>query len=554
MATFPKDDRFAEYVFDRDESQTQSEDVEIPFRREVATDFKTLEDREKFAKMYDEDRESELALANKKMQDLMDEWKGVKRRKEVEDFVGSDDMLSISNLRKKYPNITEDYSDEELKDKSPKYRGSKEELKDFLDPKYIKDESGELAKPSMSDEEFMKQEVIKKMNQKAVDAANERLQAANAPKSDDGVMGDIEAQEANLKKQLKDGIISQDQFDLKQADLMAKAQGLGLAGEREMASRGEDREVAGIASPDQEQKEIVNFTGMTEKEKLEYLRDQALQKDRDMTFLDNIMKFGSLANKSLITGGGYEVGQSKLPSLKTDEASRFSKLLKDYNDLNKKESLSTYQKMMLEAKAKEQSAKSERERRIARKQQLDAARGLLKDDPRTKKSYEQAMAMEDIAPLIEQVKSGNEVAAASLGARLARAMGEVGVLTDTDVTRYVGGTTWGRQLKDWYSKRLDGDKNAKISEDTLKDIIKNAKTLSSKMSKNLDNVYSNAEKRMKTAYPDLDDKTIKGLLGRPNITSKPSSNEVRRNVKKGKNKGKVAIFDRDTKKFLRYEE
>jgi len=181
----------------------------------------------------------------------------------------------------------------------------------------------------------MKQDAIKKMNQEAVDAANKKLQAANAPKSDDEVMGDIEAQEANLKKQLKDGTISQAQFDLKQADLMAKAQGLGLAGEREMASRGEDREVAGIASPDQEQKEIVDFTGMTEREKLEYLRDKAKAGDIETSFLDDIMKVGAIANQALASQGGYRVAQAKLPSMKTDMASRYDKLIKEYDALRK---------------------------------------------------------------------------------------------------------------------------------------------------------------------------------------------------------------------------
>jgi hypothetical protein len=124
------------------------------------------------------------------------------------------------------------------------------------------------------------------------------------------------------------------------------------------------------------------------------------------------------------------------------------------------------------------------------------------------------MALEDIAPLVEQVKAGNQNAAAALGTRLARAMGEVGVLTDADVTRYVQGTSWGRKLLDWYKKGAEGSP----SEETLKEIVKNAKTISSKLQGNLKKVYKNAESRMKVAYPDLDEKTIKGLLGSPNIS------------------------------------
>lgn len=154
-----------------------------------------------------------------------------------------------------------------------------------------------------------------------------------------------------------------------------------------------------------------------------------------------------------------------------------------------------------------------REGRISRKQQLDAARGLIKDDPRTKKAFEQAMALEDIQPLVEQVKAGNQNAAAALGTRLARAMGEVGVLTDADVTRYVQGTSWGRKLQDWYSRGAEGAP----SPETLEEIIQNADTISGKLQSNLQNVYGNAASRMKTAYPDLDDETISGLLGKPNV-------------------------------------
>lgn len=164
-----------------------------------------------------------------------------------------------------------------------------------------------------------------------------------------------------------------------------------------------------------------------------------------------------------------------------------------------------------------------REGRISRKQQLDAARGLIKDDPRTKKAFEQAMALEDIQPLVEQVKAGNQNAAAALGTRLARAMGEVGVLTDADVTRYVQGTSWGRKLQDWYSRGAEGAP----SPETLEEIVKNADTISGKLQSNLDNVYSNASSRMKTAYPDLDNKTISGLLGRPNLETAPSKVRVK---------------------------
>lgn len=371
MATFPKDDRFAEYVFDRDESQTQSEDVEIPFRREVATDFKTLEDREKFAKMYDEDRESELALANQGMKDQTDKWnamldelRGVKRRKEVENYVGSevgndkksrmpasDDMLNIDNLRKKYPNITEAYSDEELKKISPKYEGSKEKLKDFLDPKYIKDESGELAKPSMSEEEFMKQDAIKKMNQEAVDAANKRLQAANAPKDEKKELSYRELLE-QARKDLKEGY----QKD-RDAQLYATiANALGKIGAASGAAR------AGVKA-------------------------------------------------DLASGFDYK------PSTKYAQEAKdsYQRLLKEYQALNKpKDSLTTYEKEKLKRQDLAQERSDKAERRRAEKQRQDEERkkksmlipgvGYAVDAKDAKEIRKDKTSTEDAIEMLNKVK------------------------------------------------------------------------------------------------------------------------------------------------------
>lgn len=265
---------------------------------------------------------------------------------------------------------------------------------------------------------------------------------------------------------------------------------------------------------------------------------QARETDADIELLNNMNKAFQQIGSGL--GAGYanvkmspiDIGRSQLgdQALK-DSQSRINNLLQEYKLMSQEErdQLSPRDKKYFEYLEKKNELElqrlgkqEEREERISRKQQLDAARGLIKDDPRTKKAFEQAMAMEDIQPLIEQVKAGNQNAAASLGARLARAMGEVGVLTDTDVTRYARGTSWGRKLLDWYKAGAEGT----ISEDTLEDMMKNTSTLSQKLNKNLDNVYKNAESRMKTAYPDLDEKTIKGLLGRPNISTKDSDTVI----------------------------
>ena len=144
-----------------------------------------------------------------------------------------------------------------------------------------------------------------------------------------------------------------------------------------------------------------------------------------------------------------------------------------------------------------------------RQRQIDTARGLLKDDPRYKKAVDQSMEFEAVNSLMDQVEAGNEMAMAALGTKLARAMGEVGVLTDTDVVRYVSGTSWGRKLLDWYKKGATGVP----SDASLKEMVANVKTLRGKLKGDVSKVYSGAEKRMKAAYPDLETEDIRGILG-----------------------------------------
>ena len=160
----------------------------------------------------------------------------------------------------------------------------------------------------------------------------------------------------------------------------------------------------------------------------------------------------------------------------------------------------------------------EREERLARSAQLNAARGLLKDDPRAKKALEQGMALESIEPLLKEIESGNEMAVQSLGTQLARAMGEVGVLTDTDVIRYVQGTSWGRKLKDWWTRGAEGE----LPPEAIDGIRKNIKAINTNLTKNLDSVYTNAAGRMKVAFPNLEDDTIRGLLGTPAFRTEKS--------------------------------
>jgi len=96
---------------------------------------------------------------------------------------------------------------------------------------------------------------------------------------------------------------------------------------------------------------------------------------------------------------------------------------------------------------------------------------LQKDKIYTKLA-EQGIAFEEADNILKSMKEGNEVAIGALGTKMARAMGEVGVLTDTDVQRYIEAASLYQKAKDKSGKLIAG----KLSDNTVRDISKlNAK-------------------------------------------------------------------------------
>jgi hypothetical protein len=68
----------------------------------------------------------------------------------------------------------------------------------------------------------------------------------------------------------------------------------------------------------------------------------------------------------------------------------------------------------------------------------------------------QQVAAEGLQKLVSLAQGGNQVAANSMGAKAARAMGEVGVLTETDVSRYVAGRSVPRKFVDKMKSWING--------------------------------------------------------------------------------------------------
>lgn len=84
---------------------------------------------------------------------------------------------------------------------------------------------------------------------------------------------------------------------------------------------------------------------------------------------------------------------------------------------------------------------SDSDRDLTRQLRIDkgiADIGLKIDShPVIKKLRDQEISLGQVSELLDLVKSGNTVASAAMGIKMAKAMGEVGVMTDQDIKRYV---------------------------------------------------------------------------------------------------------------------
>lgn len=90
------------------------------------------------------------------------------------------------------------------------------------------------------------------------------------------------------------------------------------------------------------------------------------------------------------------------------------------------------------------------------KVRLNNQKNRLVNDPRIKPLYTQDIGLRQIGDIKKIASDGNTVAAAALGVKMARGMGEVGVLTESDVTRYITSGRLDRKAADTLSRWMLG--------------------------------------------------------------------------------------------------
>jgi hypothetical protein len=232
------------------------------------------------------------------------------------------------------------------------------------------------------------------------------------------------------------------------------------------------------------------------------------------------------------------------------------KLASDTNNIYQQQRLDL-QKAEIDRKTKENFSRAQ-----------ERGSKMLEADPIFKEMNKQGLALDQVDGLLDMVKSGNTVAFNALGSKMARAMGEVGVLTENDVKRYVMSGALSQKAADVLSTWGKG----KPSKATLEEISQIGTVLKQQFDSKMQPIYDKYANRLseqfevpiEKAYKALDvsmpknagktgkfydSQNPKATSATPSPSAPPASNEVERRTADGK----VAIFDATTKKFLRYK-
>jgi hypothetical protein len=148
-----------------------------------------------------------------------------------------------------------------------------------------------------------------------------------------------------------------------------------------------------------------------------------------------------------------------------------NQLTKERDSVNEdyKKSLMEYNKENNVIKKEQARAKLEQSKtRLNRLNRKDIY-GIVKDfekDPVIKDLKSRGVSFNDVDDLITSMEEGNEMALSPLGVRTAKAMGEVGVLTDADVKRYIEAQPLIRNVQDKFGRIMWGQ----LSEDSARDL------------------------------------------------------------------------------------
>lgn len=122
--------------------------------------------------------------------------------------------------------------------------------------------------------------------------------------------------------------------------------------------------------------------------------------------------------------------------------------------------------------------------------------GDYEKHPVVKELDKQGLSFDQADGLINQMEQGNQIALGALGTKMARAMGEVGVLTDADVKRYIQAQSLVQKAQDSFGRNFMGQ----LSKETVQDIKEVTNKMKQGFTKKRKDLYDRYIKRAYENY------------------------------------------------------
>lgn len=241
--------------------------------------------------------------------------------------------------------------------------------------------------------------------------------------------------------------------------------------------------------------------------------------DQAGTIVDSLNELQDKKNKGLIDDKTYAYGMDKLRikalQLGDDKGGAVIDKLKTSYETEQNR---TENRNLREAQFNQQTDDKTKNR--YRNYVLD----IEQRDPIIKEMNKQSVSLAQTEQLINLTKEGNTVAASAMGTKMAKSMGEVGMLTESDVRRYITSGQLTRKAGDKLMLMIKG----KPTDATLEEIGQIANTLKNTFESRIQpriNGYIESYSKIEGLTPEEFSSNI-GMTYKKTETNKPSLKEI----------------------------
>ncbi len=144
---------------------------------------------------------------------------------------------------------------------------------------------------------------------------------------------------------------------------------------------------------------------------------------------------------------------------------------------------------------------------LSEKRLIKSYQDSFNRDPAIKTYKDQGMSLAAVNGIIEAARQGNQVSASALGVKMAKTMGEVGMLSESDVTRYIQAKSLDRSAADVLTKWIKGVP----TEATLNDIQQIANVMRTRFTEQIQPVIDSYAQQMATGIGITEEEAINYL-------------------------------------------